>query len=200
MHWAISLIMKEIKKTAIILAGGKSIRMKQDKALITISGSSLIENIIFHIKDLFSEILISSSEKEKYKFLGYRIIPDEKPNEGPLMAILSSLKVSSNKLNLILACDIPEIDINFLKKLFNHTEGYDIVVPSYKDGKYEALFAIYNKNIIPVVERQLNNGIRKISSLFTVCRTKTVEMDNEKWFRNLNTMEDYKNYIKERNI
>jgi molybdopterin-guanine dinucleotide biosynthesis protein A len=192
--------MKQITATAIILAGGKSSRMKQDKALMTISSCSLIEATIVQIKDLFPEILISSSEIEKYKFLGYRIIPDEKPDEGPLMAILSSLRESSNELNIILACDIPEIDINFLKKLFSYTEGHDIVVPGYKDGKYEALFAIYNKNIIPVIEKQLSKGIRKISSLFPICRTKTVEMDNEKWFKNLNTIEDYKTYMKERNL
>jgi molybdopterin-guanine dinucleotide biosynthesis protein A len=192
-------IIKSEQFTAIILAGGKSNRMGRDKALLPIRGSTLIESIINQIKDLFSEIIVSVSEKDKYEFLNYRVITDERQGEGPLVAILSCLRASKNRINFVTACDTPDMDINFLKKLLYEGETFDIVVPKYKNGKYEALLAVYTKNIIPVIEEELQRKSRKISPIFSRCKTKYVEMDNEKWYKNLNTAEDYSCYIENYN-
>ncbi len=181
--------------TAIVLAGGKSNRMGTDKALLPIRGMTLIETIINQIKDLFSEIIISASEKGKYEFLNYRVITDERQGEGPLVAILSCLRTSKNRINFVTACDTPDINIDFLKKLLYKGETFDIVVPKYKNGRYEALLAVYTKNIIPAIEEHIKTKSRKISPIFTGCKTRYVEMDNETWYKNLNTMEDYSSYI-----
>ncbi|MEQ8171915.1 MAG: molybdenum cofactor guanylyltransferase [Candidatus Eremiobacterota bacterium] len=180
--------------TAIVLAGGKSNRMGTDKALLPIRGTTLIETIINQIKNLFSEIIISASEKGKYEFLNYRVITDERQGEGPLVAILSCIRASTNRINFVTACDTPDMNINFIKKLLYEGETFDIVVPKYKDGRYEALLAVYTKNIIPVIEEELQKKSRKISRIFTRCKTRYVEMDNETWYKNLNTMEDYSSY------
>lgn len=180
--------------TAIVLAGGKSNRMGTDKALLPIRGTTLIETIINQIKDLFSEIIISASEKGKYEFLNYRVITDERQGEGPLMAILSCLRASKNRINFVTACDTPDMNIDFLKKLLYEGKTFDIAVPKYKDGRYEALLAVYTKNIIPVIEEELQKKSRKISRIFSKCKMKYIEMDNETWYKNLNTMEDYSSY------
>jgi len=180
--------------TAIVLAGGKSNRMGTDKALLPIRGTTLIETIINQIKDLFSEIIISASEKGKYDFLNYRVITDERQGEGPLMAILSCLRASKNRINFVTACDTPDMNIDFLKKLLYEGKTFDIAVPKYKDGRYEALLAVYTKNIIPVIEEELQKKSRKISRIFSKCKMKYIEMDNETWYKNLNTMEDYSSY------
>ncbi len=181
--------------TAIVLAGGKSNRMGTDKALLPVRGTTLIETIINQIKNLFSEIIISASEKGKYEFLNYRVITDERQGEGPLVAILSCIRASKNRINFVTACDTPDMNINFIKKLLYEGETFDIVVPKYKDGRYEALLAVYTKNIIPVIEEELQKKSRKISPIFTECKTRYVKMDNETWYKNLNTMEDYSSYI-----
>ena len=181
--------------SAIVLAGGESSRMKHNKALLPICGQTLIEKIINQIKDLFNEILISTSEEETYKFLGYKIVIDEKLKQGPLMGLLSSLKQSKNSINFIISCDIPDIDISFLIKMLSCTKKFDIIIPRYNNGKYEPLLAIYNKNIIPEIEKLLISGNRKIDPLFSICNTGFIEMDNERWYKNLNTFEDYSNYI-----
>jgi len=181
--------------TAIILAGGRSSRMMTDKALLSVKGEKLIEIIINRIKKNFPEILISSSTKGKYEFLGYPVIIDEHPGGGGLMGILSGLRASTNKVNFVIACDVPEIDLKFLRKILSLADDYDIVVPAYTDGKYEPLFAVYNKNIIPLIEEQIAAKNRKISCLFSRCHTKYVTMDNQLWFKNLNTLEDYKAYL-----
>ena len=184
-----------MKKTAVILAGGKSKRMKADKALLPVGNKKLIEVIIDQLKDFFEEILISASEKGRYEFTGCPVVIDRYRENAALSGILSSLYVSKNSVNFFIACDIPEIDRDFLTEILSYSINYDIVVPSYKNGRYEPLFALYNKGIIPLIEEQISYGNMKIDPLFFKCRTRFVEMDNEKWFRNMNTKKDYEDYI-----
>jgi molybdopterin-guanine dinucleotide biosynthesis protein A len=182
--------------SAIILAGGQNRRMLREKALLPVNGRTLIETVIAQIGPFFSEIIISAIAKEKFAFLNLPFIEDEMPGQGPLMAIMSALRVSAHAVNFILACDIPFIHIPFLQEILSLAQAHDIVVPRYRDGKFEPLFAAYNRGIIPVIEKQIKRGDLKISSLFPVCRTKFVTMDEQKWFRNLNTMKEYRDYLR----
>lgn len=183
--------------SVIILAGGQSRRMQREKSLLPVNGSVLIETVIAQIGPHFSEIIISTDAKDKFAFLDLPLIEDEIPGQGPLMAIMSALRVSAHAINFILACDIPFIHIPFMQKILSLAKAHDIVVPRYRDGKFEPLFAAYNRGVIPVIEEQIKRGDRKISSLFPVCRTKFVAMDRQKWFRNLNTLKEYHDYFRQ---
>jgi molybdopterin-guanine dinucleotide biosynthesis protein A len=180
---------------AIILAGGQSRRMHREKSLLPINGRTLIEIIIAQIDPYFSSIMISAGKKDKFTFLGLPVVEDEAPGQGPLLAILSALRISVCRTNFIMACDIPVIHIPFLKRILSQASSCEIVVPRYSDGKFEPLFAIYSQSIIPTIEKQIQAGDRKISSLFRACRTEFVPMDGQTWFRNLNTLEEYDDYL-----
>jgi len=183
--------------SAIILAGGQSRRMQREKSLLPVDGHTLIETIIAQIAPHFDEIIISSVAKDRFAFLHLPTIEDEMPGQGPLAAILSALRASAHAVNFILACDIPAIHIPFMQKILSLARAHDIVVPRYRDGKFEPLFAAYNRRVIPAIEKQLASGDRKISHLFPVCRTKFVAMDHQTWFRNLNTMKEYHDYLRQ---
>jgi len=182
--------------SAIILAGGKGSRMNGNKALLPVCGLTLIEKIARDIDPYFGEILISAQARNSFNFLSHRVVIDEKMNFGPLMGILSCLRASSNKINFVIACDIPEIKYPYLEKMISYTSKYDIVVPCSGKNKFEPLFAFYHKKLIPKIEELLNQNIKKISRLFPKCKTKYLPMQNNGWFSNLNTMEDYQQYLK----
>lgn len=182
--------------SAIILAGGKGSRMNSNKALLPICGITLIEKIIRDIDPYFGEILISTRNHNSFNFLSHQIVIDEKLNSGPLMGILSCLRASSNEINFVIACDTPEINFHFLEKMISYASKYDIVVPISGKNKFEPLFAIYQKKLIPEIENLLKQNIRKISKLFQKCRTKYLLMQNNEWFYNLNTMKNYQQYLK----
>jgi molybdopterin-guanine dinucleotide biosynthesis protein A len=180
--------------SAIILAGGKGTRMNGEKPLLPVSGVRLIEKVVRNIEPYFAEILISSRSKEMFAFLPYPVVVDEKPGYGPLMGILSGLRASGNQANFVIACDIPEIDGDFLENMISFVDDYDIIVPVPGEGKFEPLFAFYNKRLIPIIEDLLNQGVGKINKLFPKCRTKYIPMEEKGWYYNLNTMDDYQNY------
>ncbi len=181
---------------AIILAGGRSRRMRREKPLLPVNGRPLIESVIDQIRPCFRTILISAGAREKFAYLGLRVVEDEAPGQGPLLAILSALRASACRTNFIMACDIPVIHLPFLERILALAPGCEIVVPRYRDGKFEPLFAAYARSVIPAIERQVAGGDHGISSLFQACRTEFVAMDGETWFRNLNTIEEYHDYLR----
>lgn len=192
-------VLKE-KATAIILAGGKSSRMGTDKSLLPVHGKPLISNVADQLSPFFDEVIIGANDMQKYAFLNFPVIPDIVKDKGPLMGILSCLKASSNDINFIAACDIPLININLVKKMIRLSADADIVMPVSRNEKYEPLFAIYKKSVIPMAEEILTKNSGKIIELLKYARCQFVDMDNSIWYRNLNKKDDYLNYINELNI
>jgi len=179
--------------TAIIMAGGSSSRMGVDKSMLPIKGRPMIERISEQLRGAFSQILVSANEVDKYSHLGFEIVSDKIPGEGPLMGIASALQASNNELNFVVACDIPGIDIRFVRRMLAEADGFDIVVPKVDDGKYEPLFAVYRKSALIAINDVLSSGRRKISDVFGRCRVKYIELDTER-FVNLNTMAEYEEF------
>jgi molybdopterin-guanine dinucleotide biosynthesis protein A len=186
--------------SAIILAGGKSARMKKEKALLPVSGASLIEQVAHNLEPYFGEIIISARDAKPFAFLPYTTAVDETPDCGPLMGILCGLRVSRSSINFVIACDIPEIDGDFLEKMMSFAAAYDIVVPTAPGNTFEPLFAFYKKSLLPLIEELLHSGIRRINRLFPKCRTIYFPMENNGWYYNLNTMSDYRSYLEKQKI
>jgi len=185
--------------TAIILAGGKSSRMGVDKAMLLVNGQPMIEKIARQLDGFFSQILISANDVEKYAFLGYNVVPDKMPGQGPLMGIASALRDSANELNFVVACDIPYIDLAFVENmLIEAVESQaDIVIPIRPDGKYEPLFAVYHQSSLRAIDEVLSSGGRKISETFSRCRTRYTELGKTDWLTNLNSIAEYEEFEKQ---
>jgi molybdopterin-guanine dinucleotide biosynthesis protein A len=185
--------------TAIIMAGGGSSRMGIDKTMLQIKDEPIIKHICDQLRDTFSQIFISTDDVEKYTFLDLDCIPDRMPGQGPLMGIASVLEASANEHNFVIACDIPFIDIKFVRKMLAEAQTADMVIPTNGNGKHEPLFAIYNKSALKTMNQVLSSGKRKISDAFAHCNVKYIKL-KAKQFTNLNTMEEYEEFRKKYNI
>ena len=183
----------EEKATAIIMAGGDSSRMGADKSMLPIKGRPLIEHICEQLRGTFGQILISTNEVEKLAFLGFEIIPDKTPGQGPLMGIASALEGSANELNFVVSCDIPHIELWFVRRMLSEAKAVDVVIPTTGDEKYEPLFAVYCKSALEAINEVLDAGRRKISDVFARCNVKYIELEAER-FVNLNTMAEYEEF------
>lgn len=142
-----------MKKTAIILSGGKSLRMKEDKAFVKwINGKTLIENQISEL-NFFDELIISGP-KDKYEFFNVKVIEDENKNIGPLEGLRRGLIFSNSDYNFLISCDIPFINKDLIEYMFSIAQNYDAVV--CRNGQYiEPIYSIYSKNIVPVIEKNI---------------------------------------------
>ena len=186
-----------IKATAIVLAGGDSLRMDTDKSMLPINGQPAIEHICDQLSATFDEILISANEVDKYSFLGFDVIRDKVAGQGPLMGIASALEASANQLNFVVACDIPHIDLPYVRRMLAEAAGADLVIPTTGEGKYEPLFAVYRNSALGAINEVLSSGGRKISDVFARCRVKHIELGDAEWYTNLNTLADYEGFQKQ---
>lgn len=184
--------------TAIILAGGRSERAGRDKSMMPIDGQPMIEHVLRQLRPLCEQVLVSADDAGKYGFLGVEVVQDEVPGQGPLMGIASAVEVSLHDLNFVVACDIPDISIDFVGAMLREADGFDGVVPLDAEGRPEPLFAVYRKSMLPAMRRVLSSGHRHIRAAFSLCRMTYVELGEANWLRNLNSLEDYESYLRTR--
>ncbi|MCJ7487719.1 MAG: molybdenum cofactor guanylyltransferase [Candidatus Aminicenantes bacterium] len=181
--------------TAIVLAGGRGLRMKADKAGLAVGDRTLLEHVLRQLAPHFSEILISVSPGQKIRFATVRTVEDGIPGQGPLAGILAGLKAAANDASAVVACDIPDVNIPLLRSLARAAGDAEIAVPVGPDGHFEPLFAVYRKSAVPAIEVLLQAGERSILPLFGRCRTTVLRLEDAAWLRNLNTRADYEAYI-----
>jgi molybdopterin-guanine dinucleotide biosynthesis protein A len=180
---------------AIVMAGGKSRRMGKEKSMLLINGKPMIEQVCSQLRPHFSQLLISSVDADKYGFLNAPIIPDREAGHGPLMGIASALEESEWELNLVVACDVPKINMRVVRRMLREARGYDAVVPVTRKERLEPLFAVYRKSIAPALFDCLGKGIRRISDALEECNVNYMRLEEPDWPGNLNTPQDYKDYI-----
>jgi molybdopterin-guanine dinucleotide biosynthesis protein A len=155
----------------------------------------MVEIIAEQLRTSFSQTLISANDAEKFAFLGLQIVPDRIQGQGPLMGIASALEASANEVNFVVACDIPHIDLAYVRKMLSLAKGADIVIPTTGDKEYEPLFAVYRKSALEAINKVLRTGGRKISDVFTRCKVRYIELKTD-GFANLNTRAEYEEFCK----
>lgn len=181
--------------SAIILAGGQSTRMGQDKALLEINGESSIKRLYNLLSPFFDEIIVSVGSERDIPFTEMKVVRDVEDGHGPLMGIYSSIAASQSQVNFVIACDIPEVNMTLLFELLANSEEYDIAVPSFSEGQCEPLFAVYKKNVAHAAKKILDLHKRRIIEIFPECKTQIIPTPNKSWYINLNTPGDYQNYL-----
>jgi molybdopterin-guanine dinucleotide biosynthesis protein A len=182
----------------IVLAGGSSRRMKEYKALLPVAGITLIEHALAQLVSFFDEVLISLSDRGELSFLPFSLVVDERPDEGPMMGIKSALKNARNEKSFVIACDIPDADLDLVQKMISLAVDYEIVVPLLPGNKPEPLFAVYSRSVISESEQLLDSGERSLLRLFERCKTRFVKVDDSSWYKNLNTWKNYKSFLNEK--
>lgn len=180
---------------AIILAGGRSRRIGSDKSLLPIDGRPIIESICEQLHPVVAEIIISANDPERFAFLGLPVIPDEITDQGPLMGIASALRHANHDRNLIVACDIPKMNLACIYRLFEEIGDNDAIMPKTENGYWEPLFAVYRKSILPALDAVLRTERRKITAICQYARVAVLELEDSTWLWNLNTLDDYSGFI-----
>ena len=162
------------KMTAIILAGGKSIRMGANKAFILIDGVPIIARIQTLFKELFEEVIIVTNQKDLFKDFDSKIYTDLFPNKGALGGLYTGIFFSSFQYSFCVACDMPFIGKTLVQLLIKNTKGEDVIVPRTRDG-LEPLHAIYSKNCLGPIKGVIEEGKYKIIDFYDRVKVKIVE-------------------------
>ena len=186
-----------IEATGFITAGGKSSRMGEDKAWLTLGDRAMIEHVIAAVSPVTNELAIIANSPA-YRRLGFQVFADSNPGTGPLEAIRTALSNSRTSHAILVGCDLPFITSDLLKLLLSTSVGNCATVPIGADGKLEPLCAIYCSDALTATTDLIREGERKVSLLFDRVPTRFVAFEElsqlkgaESFFENVNTPEDY---------
>lgn len=177
------------KLTGIVLAGGLSTRMGQDKGLLQYKGRTLVEYSIEVMKTLCSEIIISSNNSD-YKHFGYQLVSDIHQQTGPIGGLYAALSESKTDDTIICPCDMPYITGNIIKQILNEKSHNMAVVAKSKTEKIYPTLGYYNKSCLPIILQQIEQGNYKMQWLLKKLNAQSVVIDDAKSLLNFNSPED----------
>lgn len=196
------------KYDAFILIGGRSSRFGSDKAFADFDGQTLARHSAETVEQAISPISIRFVAGFENQFgagailsLGRGMVTDLKPGFGAWSGMHAALAYSSSEWTFVLACDLPYVSGELLKKLVDLTDDdIDAVVPRQPDGRLQPLCAFYRRDVVlEEVERQLAGARRmaRLTDLTSTLRTRILEraeyseyQGSEQFFVNINSITD----------
>ena len=169
--------------------------MGSDKALLQYRGATLVERVAEAVSQGVGRPVLVG-DRGQYQGLGYEVISDLYPGEGPLGGVLTALQYSRAEWNLIVACDMPELTGEFLGGLMEAAEGSDgeVLLPVLPDGKIEPLCAVYHRTARAGLQRSFDRGIRQMRVGLEEVRGVTHVVSDPTRFQNINSPEDWAKY------
>ena len=182
--------------SAVILAGGRSSRMRRDKAFLPCRGTTLLARQVGLVRELApAEIFISGRADADYGALGLPVLLDRFTDLGPLAGVVRALGEAHSPLLLVLAVDLPDMTADFLRGLAARCHAGSGVVPRTRQG-LEPLAAFYPRAMQPIAAAMLHEG-RAAMTEFVRRGVEAGLVDewacppaDEAWFRNWNEPED----------
>ena len=183
--------------SAVLLAGGKSSRMGQDKALLPLPscGHLLWQRQLRVLEELEPREIYWSGPERPGLPEKVHIVPDTLRNAGPLGGVCSCLWKATTDIVVVLAVDLPRMDAAYLKALAQRCTPVRGAVPQNGD-ELEPLAAIYPATLHELAADRLRQGRyamqdfvreavrRELMEVVPVC-----DKDHVK-FTNLNSPED----------
>ena len=175
--------------TGVILAGGKSQRMGENKALMQLGDDALIEHVIRRMHRVTDELLLITNSPADYAHFGLPMHGDILPGTGALGGVYTGLTHASHEAVLCVACDSPFLEPKLLSYLVSVLGEYDAVMPytyssrqtpfcrnknigvtnpSYSDEAQvtlQTLCAAYSKSCLPIIELMLQESELRVHAL-----------------------------------
>jgi molybdenum cofactor guanylyltransferase len=181
-------------KSCIILCGGLSRRMGQDKGSMLFNNKPMILHLLKTVKNVADEILLvlrDEKQVDNYREIlddleadlktesDLKIVTDIFKDQGPLIGILTGLSNISSDKALILPCDSPNVSESFIYKMFKLAEDqrFAAVVPRWSDGRVEPLHSVYRKENIKIIEKLIEKRIRDVKSLLTNLEVRYIDAE-----------------------
>jgi len=153
---------------AVILAGGRSLRMGRDKALLDVGGQPLIQTLAQRLRPLARDVFVAANDPDAYRFLGLPVVPDRFPGQGPLAGLHAVMSEHARAYYIVAACDLPNLPVGLLRRMLAaaRAEEADAVIPRSRDGRAHPLSAVYRRSCLPAIEEALRARANKVIATF----------------------------------
>ncbi|MGD9850273.1 MAG: molybdenum cofactor guanylyltransferase [Nitrospirales bacterium] len=185
--------------SGVVLAGGKSQRMGQDKRYLHWQGRNLLDSVCGVMNEIFDEVIVVTAIPDYERGgLSVRFITDEIPGKGSIGGLFSGLFHSQNPYCFVVACDMPYLNREVIGEICLSPPA-DVVVVKLLQG-FQPLHARYSKQCLPFLEEMIHADNLKIQHLISDARISSRILDEAHFsgidphlrsFINVNTPSDW---------
>ena len=154
------------KIAVIVLAGGQSSRMGRDKALLEIEGKCLLERSCEVAANLTSEVYVLTAWPDRYRSIltkKCQFLVEYNPGSGPLIALTQGLTQITTEWILLLACDLPLLDVQIIQHWASHLTAVPpstLAVVPYQNSRWEPLCGFYRQQSLSSLQSFIEKGGR----------------------------------------
>ncbi len=148
--------------TAIVLAGGDSRRMGQDKAALVLEGKTLLESVTTTMQQVFAMVIVSVRQLRA----GVEIpqVCDDPSRTGPLAGLIAGMAEARTPWVFAVACDMPFVTQSVVNQLASYRDEHQAVVPMV-GGYPQPLAAFYAMNALEAMRTSLEAGDRSLRGM-----------------------------------
>ena len=167
--------------TAAVLAGGRSLRMGIDKALLAVDGEPLVVRVVGVVRTVCTHTFVITNRPETLTGVGLPsdvvILADEVAYQGPLGGLATAMAAAEDEWVLAVAADMPHLEPAVIRALWDVREGVDMVLPVGEKGP-EPLLALYRvEACLPAARAALATGRRRIVALSATLRVAELPLE-----------------------
>lgn len=185
----------------LILTGGKSQRMKSDKALLNYKGTPQAKYLFDILKNHCSEVYLSARADQwvNTELENLPTITDTIDGVGPLSGIYSAMQKHSDSYWMVVACDLPFFNDETLNKLIS-SFNKDKVATAFKNNEKdfpEALCAIYTPKSLEIIKEAIANNIHCPVKILKNSDIELIEQTGNINLANINTPDEYQEVLNE---
>jgi len=181
-----------IKTNVLILAGGKSTRMGQNKMNMRLEDKETMPaRLIREFSERFENIYISVAEDKKPADINLpreRFITDIFPGHGPISGLHAALTKLKTDIFLV-AGDMPFADPKYAEEIIDAAAGFDACLAGTEDLP-EPLFALYRPSVLPALENAIKSERNSLYRAVKGLNVRFIEIP-ERILTNVNTPEEF---------
>lgn len=176
--------------SALILSGGQSSRMGEEKRLINYHGKTQEQYLFDLLSNYFSAVYVSINQNQTTD-LPY--IQDlDLPIKSPMVGIVSAFNHNPDSAWLVVACDMPFVDEKTIKFLLKHRNPvkYATTFENLEEHFPEPLLTIYEPKIFPKLQEAINEGKKSPMKVLQNLDVELLQNFDNQWITNINTVEE----------
>ena len=189
---------------AIILAGGKSTRMGQDKALLTKNDCSLLNHVCTVALDVLNDVYVITPWTSKYQnlippkvhLIKERLVLANAESNCPLIGFYQALQQVDTHWVLLLACDLPLLRSEVIKQwcaYLSKVDSSEIALLPIDSKGYQPLCGFYRSSCLPLLKTYIEQGGKSFQKWLAQYPVKELPISDRSVLFNCNTPEDWAN-------
>ena len=150
--------------TGVLLAGGKSRRMGQDKRLLSIGDETLYTRSLSVLRAIFERVVVVVAQDSPLVASDAPVLRDVIPHCGSLGGLYTGLKEARTQWVFAVACDMPFLDPGTIRHFTSLKGEGDVIMAKLRNG-FQPMHALYHRNCLPIIESLIQAQDFKIHRL-----------------------------------